>query len=318
MPVMDGIEAALKIKELDAGIPIVAMTANIMSGDLEVYKKSGMNDCVGKPFTSQELWQCLVRYFTPLTWKKEKPVSARNHQLHQNLINLFMQNNANKYEEITSALNAGDIKSAHRLAHTLNSNAAQLAETALQQAAVVVENRLKSENVVTPEQMRELKTELSAVIKRLKPQITDEIIPVEPSNEEIGIKKNRILIVDDDAANIMELTYILKSQYKLYAAKDGESALHQAKKHLPDLIMLDIIMPGISGFEVLKELQNSEETANIPVIFITALSNSGDENKGLALGAADYICKPFDEVIVKRRVSNQMSIVNLRREASNS
>ena len=66
MPVMDGLEAAEKIFELDTGIPIVAMTANIMSSDLEIYRMSGMHDCVGKPFTSQELWQCLLKYFRPL------------------------------------------------------------------------------------------------------------------------------------------------------------------------------------------------------------------------------------------------------------
>jgi CheY-like chemotaxis protein len=62
MPVMDGLEAAAEIIKLNTGIPIVAMTANVMSGDEELYRKSGMNDCVGKPFTSQELWRCLMRY----------------------------------------------------------------------------------------------------------------------------------------------------------------------------------------------------------------------------------------------------------------
>ena len=66
MPVMDGLEASAKILELDANIPVVAMTANIMTEDMEIYKRSGMNDCVGKPFTSQELWHCLMKYFTPL------------------------------------------------------------------------------------------------------------------------------------------------------------------------------------------------------------------------------------------------------------
>jgi len=126
--------------------------------------------------------------------------------------------------------------------------------------------------------------------------------------------KNNLLIVEDDPSNILELSHILRPLYQVNAAKDGETALQYIKKYMPDLILLDIIMPGISGYDVLAELQGSEDTKEIPVIFITGLRNSDDERRGLVLGAVDYICKPFDEVIVRHRVSNQMLIVNLQRE----
>ena len=118
-----------------------------------------------------------------------------------------------------------------------------------------------------------------------------------------NLNKNRVLLVDDDVANIMQLIHILKADYKLNVAKDGASAIQHAQEHLPDLILLDIVMPDMDGFEVLSELQKSEDTAKIPVIFITALSNSGDGKKWLSLGAADYICKPFDDVIVRQKVA---------------
>jgi len=127
-------------------------------------------------------------------------------------------------------------------------------------------------------------------------------------------EKNRLLIVDDDKANLLELVHILQPTYKLYTAKDGKFAIEQAQKHLPDLILLDVVMPGMSGFEVLAELKKSDLTKMIPVIFITGLSDNDDERRGFLLGAADYICKPFDDVIVQHRVSGQISIVNLRRE----
>ena len=126
-------------------------------------------------------------------------------------------------------------------------------------------------------------------------------------------KNNSVLIVDDDASNLLQLSHILGPDYKVYAVADGVSALEKAKKSLPDLILLDIIMPEMDGFEVLAELQKSEITANIPVVFITGLNNSIDEEKGFSLGAVDYICKPFNEVIVKRRVFNQIKTVNLQR-----
>jgi len=176
MPVMDGLEAAEKIMEYNAGVPIVAMTANVMTNDKELYSQKGMNDCVGKPFTSQELWRCLMKYFKPIGWQKmEETQSAQGeNNLHQKLINNFVKDNSDKYNEIAEALNNGDIKLAHRLAHTLKSNAAHLEKTLLQQAAAGIENQLKDgQNLATPEQMTALKTELDAVLAELGPLVRD-------------------------------------------------------------------------------------------------------------------------------------------------
>jgi len=131
-------------------------------------------------------------------------------------------------------------------------------------------------------------------------------------------KKNNILIVDDDTANLMELTSILKSEYKLYAVSDGTSALEKAKDSLPDLILLDVVMPDMNGFEVLSALKKSDDTKSIPVIFITGLSEEGNESEGLAIGAVDYIRKPFSSEVVKLRVSQQIKIINLQRDLINA
>ena len=126
-------------------------------------------------------------------------------------------------------------------------------------------------------------------------------------------KKNSILIVDDEKSNLMVLTHILSPEYTIYTAKDGQDAINKAGKLLPDLILLDIIMPEMDGYEVLTTLKNSAETRKIPVIFITGLDSSEDEEKGLVLKAADYIGKPFRPAIVKLRVGNQIQIVNQMR-----
>jgi len=124
------------------------------------------------------------------------------------------------------------------------------------------------------------------------------------------IKKNSVLVVDDETANIIALTNILSQAYDVYAAKNGLNAITLAKEHLPDLILLDVLMPDMDGYEVIAELKNSEITKEIPVIFITGLSNTDAERKGLALGAADYIAKPFSSDIVNLRVQHQLKIVN--------
>ena len=125
--------------------------------------------------------------------------------------------------------------------------------------------------------------------------------------------KNTILIVDDNRTNISTLTNILNREYMVYAAISGIKALKAAEMRLPDIILLDILMPNMNGYAVLKELKSSEKTSSIPVIFITGLVSNEDEKKGLALGASDYISKPFSPEIVKLRVRNQVTIVNQMR-----
>jgi len=125
--------------------------------------------------------------------------------------------------------------------------------------------------------------------------------------------RNSILIVDDEGPNIAVLGRLLGDEYTVYAAIDGPTSLNMAKKHRPDLILLDIIMPEMNGYAVLSKLKAMPETKEIPVIFITGLSGKQDEKKGLALDAADYIAKPFNEVTVKLRVRNQIQIVNAKR-----
>ena len=118
-------------------------------------------------------------------------------------------------------------------------------------------------------------------------------------------RKNTILIVDDEKLVIMTLTQILGNEYIIYAVKDGQDAIEKAGKFLPDLILLDIIMPEMDGYAVITALKNSEKTQNIPVILLSGLSEAEYEKKGLALGAADYICKPFSPDIVRLKVKKQ-------------
>jgi len=127
-------------------------------------------------------------------------------------------------------------------------------------------------------------------------------------------EKNRVLIVDDEKLNIEILGSILSPDYTVYMTKSGSSAIELANKHSPDLILLDIIMPDMDGFDVLDALKASEKTRDIPVIFITGLDSVKDEEKGLALGAADFIHKPFSNSIVQSRVRNQIQLVNQIRE----
>jgi len=168
MPVMDGLEASSKIMELNSGVPVVAMTANIMFNDREIYKNSGMHDCVGKPFTSQELWRCLMKYFTPRSYTSgnyNNTALESDLEFQKELQQMFILNNKNKFIEITEALECADIELACRLVHSLKGNAGQIGKIILQNAASDVENKLKNgKNYVTDDQMKILKTELEIVL----------------------------------------------------------------------------------------------------------------------------------------------------------
>ncbi|MCL2704038.1 MAG: PAS domain-containing protein [Defluviitaleaceae bacterium] len=183
MPVMDGLEASAKINEFDPGIPVVAMTANIMTNDRELYQSLGMTDCVGKPFTSQELWRCLMKYFKPVIWQKEDTARREraDDELRQRLINNFVESNKNKCGEIAEALNAGDITLAHRLAHSLKNNAGQLKKARLRQAAEEVESHLADGmNLAAPAHIKALETELNAVLAELTPLAREPVLPASP------------------------------------------------------------------------------------------------------------------------------------------
>lgn len=123
----------------------------------------------------------------------------------------------------------------------------------------------------------------------------------------------KLLIVDDEKQNRALLTELLQGEHRIILAKDGKQALELAREHNPDLILLDVLMPEMDGYRVIRELNNDDQTRNIPVIFITALDSAGDEERGLELGAVDYISKPFNPAIVRVRIRNHLQSVHQRR-----
>jgi len=176
MPVMDGLEASSKINELQTGTPIVAMTANILSTDKELYKRSGMPDYIGKPFTSQMLWHCLLKYFKPV--KRETALEMEMDEEDLEVLRIFQKSfvkeNQKRFDEIANAVKTNDLELAHRLAHSLKSNAGQIGKNRLQAIAKDLETTLKNgEKPVTEEQLKTLETEMNIVLKELAPLLED-------------------------------------------------------------------------------------------------------------------------------------------------
>lgn len=127
-------------------------------------------------------------------------------------------------------------------------------------------------------------------------------------NEDASQERSRVLIVDDIPDNIKSLNAILEDDYSISFATYWKKALEIAGRTLPDLILLDIMMPDMDGYEICRRLKADPTTRDIPVIFITALDGEAEEEKGLAAGAADYITKPFHPAIVRLRVQNHLML----------
>lgn len=121
----------------------------------------------------------------------------------------------------------------------------------------------------------------------------------------------KILIVDDEPVNLKVLKQVLQEDYRLSFAKNGPDALELVKKERPGLILLDVMTPGMTGFEVCRQLKTDPDTHTIPVIFVTALTDEADETEGFNAGGVDYINKPISPAIVRARVRTHLSLVHI-------
>ena len=121
-------------------------------------------------------------------------------------------------------------------------------------------------------------------------------------------RRPRLLVVDDQPVNVQLLYRVFASDHQVFAATDGLKALEIARQQQPDLILLDVVMPGLDGFEVCQRLQADELTHDIPVIFLTANSDPDSEAHGLDVGAVDFIGKPFNTKVVRARVKTHLTL----------
>ena len=127
-------------------------------------------------------------------------------------------------------------------------------------------------------------------------------------------KHNTILLIDDDIIILDMGREILENEYNVYPVLSGKLAFELLKKVTPDLILLDIAMPEMDGYKVLKELKSNPNTAGIPVIFLTSMDDRFNEYEGLKNGAVDYITKPFSVMVFRQRIENQLRIHQEKKE----
>ncbi|UTW51027.1 diguanylate cyclase [bacterium SCSIO 12827] len=127
-------------------------------------------------------------------------------------------------------------------------------------------------------------------------------------------QRQKILIVDDAETNLMILSNLLAEEGEIISATDGVQAIALAESDLPDLILLDVSMPGMDGYEVCRRLKSDIRTRDIPIVFVTGRTEDNDQEKGLSLGAIDYILKPYSPLIVLARIRNHLALQKAHRD----
>jgi CheY-like chemotaxis protein len=337
MPVMDGLTATrlLRGESRFKSLPIIAMTAHAMMGDRERSLQAGMNDHLTKPINPETLKETLVRWmpakFTaqPMIEKERRPAVTSSDEVPEHLppfdipaalarangkpkllrkmILSFRDQFKSAGAELRQQIAEGKTEEAGRLAHTLKGVAATLEAKDLASISADIEQALREG----------LMDGLEGLIKNLEGALAPAIAAADTLDRRVAPPEPvstpektdmRILLVDDQSTYLELLKDSFGSHTELLYARDGLTALKLAAARVPDLILLDVIMAGIDGYEVFDRLKAEPITRDIPVIFLTGLGSVAEETKGLAMGACDYVTKPINPVAVRTRVTHQVEL----------
>jgi len=312
-----------------------------MSGDRDRSLNAGMNDHITKPISFDELTMSLIQWMPvgpvkpsaeiprpPLIFPAEDSIPdqlppfdipaalLRNNgkpKLIHKLLLTFHERYANAIAELRGNLDENKDEEAQRLVHSLKSLAAALEANQLADAAFAVEKALGAGHRETLSPLIEmLEKELapavaaaSTILPMSSGLSAPDLIALTGSPSKL---RPSILAIDDEPSVHDLLADVFRDDYEVLGAKEGMTGLQLARLRSPDLILLDVMMPGMDGYEVCEQLKKDPQTREIPVLFLTGARDVHSEIKGLRLGATDFVSKPIHSVALKARVNNQINL----------
>ncbi len=335
-----------------AHLPIVALTANATSGAHQMFLKEGFDDFLAKPIEMQKLDSVLRTYLKALNasraadhpegYQPEPQVEALQDDLDLDSANmtfgevhfgkgLALVGSSSSYVGILNTYASSTEEKLPLLAawlesdksrfvvevHGLKSSNGAIGAEGLSALAAELEERGRTER------FEGIEHRLAAFIRRSETALKEigEFLAQTPastspdaSSDDDGFGKKHIVVVDDNPVNLDLAESVLKEEFRLTKLESGEALLSFLEHAHPDMILLDIQMPGISGYEALEMVRQREAWKDIPVIFLTAQNDVQSERTGFRLGAKDFIRKPFDPVVMVSRVKSQMELYQYQTE----
>jgi diguanylate cyclase (GGDEF)-like protein len=321
-----------------------------MTGDRERSLKAGMNDHLTKPITPTGLTEMLLRWMPldgdqiqnapdfggsppeppedclpeslpPFNLKAALERTNNKPKLLRKMLFTFHKQYAGAAEQLRRQIAAGEHEAAHRLAHSLKGLAATLEASDLTGAAKSVESALRSgDTLLLGPLLDELELTLAPAMTAAASLTSSDAPELEgPVDSQKGyhpLKRSILLVVDDDSTEFDLLSAALGADYQLEHVQDGNEALNRAAQNPPDVILLDVRMPGLDGYQVCSRLKAMDTTRQIPVIFITGANDPAAETRGLEVGGADYITKPFTPAVIRARIHNQIGLLEKQAKLS--
>lgn len=352
MPVMDGMEALRIIREekLCPDTPIIVLTANAVAGEKQSYLDAGFDDYLSKPIVSRQLRE-MVRQYLPesllenaMTGNAFPAVSMAAHEgaessaqadaglsarlkgvldtdmglgyccdseeFYREMIVTYIENR--KTETLDEAFRKEDWENYRITVHALKSTSLSIGAAALSEQAKALEMAAKENRI---EDIRAGHSPMMANYQKLLDDLEAAVGEEQNVQAVLEEKEGRshILVVDDDAMNLRIAEKMLGENFRVSSVDSGEKALTFLQSNVPDLILLDLHMPGMDGFEVMKKLQDNSIYREIPVIFLTADDGRDVEVKGFQAGALDFIKKPFIADIMMQRVNRILQLDRLQK-----
>ncbi len=343
MPVMDGMTAMQKMRaeKMCENTPIVVLTANAVNGAKKEYLDAGFDDYLSKPVLSEPLMQ-LLRKYLPEKLYKNRPVQehagtekavktafqcnsleqyldyktgmeycCNSEEFYREMLGSFLSND--KHEAICGYYKEEDWEQYRILVHALKSTSLSIGAVELSEAAKQLELAAKDGRV------DELHAKHETVMKdyaKLLSLIGEEIngtATVEHEAAEETDEKELILVVDDDRMNLKMAERLLNEQFRVECVTSGKEALEYIDRTRPHLVLLDLHMPEMDGFEVMRKMAERKLLDEIPVIFLTADNDSESEIRGFREGALDFIKKPFIADIMLQRIRRILELDRLQK-----
>ncbi len=342
MPEVDGYEATRRIRTLqgsDAGLPIIAMTANVQEGDRQKCLQVGMDDYLSKPLKMDRLRAKLLKWLpqTPtelvsdtvdeITVLNDSPQSTgpidetRINELRDSVEGAFDQIVEAYIEDLPvlatsleDAINARDADLIQHFAHSIKGSSKNFGVMELAEVSKEIEDLAKENKI------QDLQTQMISVfeeVDRVIEYLNNIIHPgVEKINSDVRPSEqiDRILIADDDRSMRLALMNVLDSDgYHLDEVENGRQAYDYCRNNMPDLVLLDAMMPEMDGFEACEKIRTIDQGGHIPILIVTALDDEESVEKAFKVGATDYLPKPVHFAVLRQRISRLLHAASVER-----